>query len=263
MLYDASKCIQVKIEAIFTDYDGTLSSAQVPREEAYVTPSLLRVLQKLSSKIPMAVITTKDLGFVKERVPFAHAIAAVCGLELQIGGKLVLDQRVKGKIELVNSAYYDVVKNIAVMDDKIIVERKTIGKSDLVAFCVDWRISHNWGESKRIVKPVLTKCKNLGLYIVESNLHPFADVYAIKIDKGTAFLKVKRGLGLDGPIMYLGDSEADNAAFKQADVSIGIKYGRPASNLQCQYHVNFDELDGFLSSLLDSNLDFVPSMAQG
>ena len=252
----------MKIRAIFADYDGTLSPAQVPREEAAIPLNLLRVLQNLSGKIPIAVITTKDLGFVKERVPFAHAIAAVCGLELQIGAKLVLDQRVEGKIELVNSAYNDVVKNIAKMDDKIIVERKTAGKGDLVAFCVDWRMSHNWGESKRIVKRVLTKCKNLGLYVVESNLHPFADIYAMKVDKGTAFLRMKRGLGLDGPIMYLGDSEADNAAFKLADVSIGIKYGRPASNLQCQYHVNFDELEGFLSNLLDSNLDFVPSMAR-
>ncbi len=253
----------MKIKSIFSDYDGTLSSAQVPREEAYVSPTLLQVLQNLSNKIPIAVITTKDLGFVKERVPFAHAIAAVCGLELQIGAELVLDQHVEGKIGLVNSAYHDVVKKISKMDDKIIVERKTAGKGDLVAFCVDWRMSHNWGESKRIVKRVLTKCKNLGLHVVESNLHPFADVYAIKIDKGTAFLKVKRGLGLNGPIMYLGDSEADNAAFKLADVSIGIKYRRPASNLQCQYHVNFDELDGFLSNLLDSDLDFVPSMVQG
>jgi HAD superfamily hydrolase (TIGR01484 family) len=251
----------VKIEAIFSDYDGTLSPLQVPREEAFIPTKLLRILEDVSNRIPVAVITTKDLGFVKERVPFADAIAAICGLDLQIGERTFLDKPVRRNIESVNRAFREVLR-IAETYKEVIVEGKTTSDGDLIAFCVDWRMSRNPAGARRIVKPFLTRCRGLGLYVVESDLNPFADIFTMKVDKGTAFVKLKRELGLSGPIMYLGDSEFDNPALELADVSIGIRHRGMSPNLLSKYYVEFDELDAFFSSLLVANFNFVPSMVR-
>ena len=215
----------------------------------------------MSDRIPVAIITTKDLGFVKKRVPFAHAFSSICGLELQIGDTLCVDKRAMKKVALVNMAYREGLR-VAEMHNDIILEKKTTSDGDLLAFCVDWRMSRNWADSRRIVKPFLTHCRELGLYVAELDYNPFVDVYVIKVDKGTAFVKLKSELGLSGPIMYLGDSEFDNPAFGLADVPIGITHRGISHNLLIKYHMEFDKLEAFFSSLLASNLNFVPSMVK-
>jgi len=85
------------------------------------------------------------------------------------------------------------------------------------------------------------------------------DIYGIKCDKGNAFDSVVRLLDIDRSkkIMYLGDSENDNAAFAKADVSIGVRSDRRLSpRLDCQYNVDFDRLSLFLRRLLHHNFEF-------
>ena len=58
-------------------------------------------------------------------------------------------------------------------------------------------------------------------------------------------------------IIYLGDSENDNSAFRKADVSIGIKSDeRLNPKLDCQYTINFNQLPKFLMNLLKNNFIF-------
>jgi len=45
----------------------------------------MAVLHQISRRIPVAVITTKDLAFVVKRTPFAHAWVGLGGLEIKIG----------------------------------------------------------------------------------------------------------------------------------------------------------------------------------
>ncbi|MBM3898393.1 MAG: HAD-IIB family hydrolase [Thaumarchaeota archaeon] len=259
MLHDTSECSKVKIEAIFSDYDGTLSPLEVSREETSIPASLFSLLKKVSSRIPLAVITTKDLRFVKEKVPFASATATICGLELQTRNTRFLDQRALKKTAIVDKAYNESLR-IAKMLDNLIIERKISSDGDLFAFCVDWRMSRNWMNAQRIISPFLYRCRELGLYVVESDANPFADVYPIKVDKGTALARVKNELGLNGPIMYLGDSEFDNPAFKLADISIGIVHKEMNPNLLSRYQMEFSKLETFFSRLLTANFDFRTSM---
>ena len=77
--------------------------------------------------------------------------------------------------------------------------------------------------------------------------------------RGSAFDSVLRLLDIDRSkkIMYLGDSENDNAAFAKADVSIGVRSDRRLSpRLDCQYAVDFDRLPLFLRRLLHHNFEF-------
>jgi magnesium-transporting ATPase (P-type) len=64
-------------------------------------------------------------------------------------------------------------------------------------------------------------------------------------------------LTTDNNILYLGDSENDNPAFKKADISIGIRSdNRIKTALECKYYIEYENLALFLSRLTHNNFDF-------
>ena len=79
-----SRQIEAQVKALFLDYDGTISPLNVSRTESRDLPENLAILRQISSIIPVAIITTKDLAFVVERTPFAHAWAGLGGLEIKV-----------------------------------------------------------------------------------------------------------------------------------------------------------------------------------
>ena len=252
---------RVKVSAIFSDYDGTLSQLEARREAAVLSPILRRLLTKVSKHVTLGIVTTKDLSFIRERVPFAHGISASCGLEIQVGEKTLLDERVREPHQLLEKTYQEVLKKVLQARDNLAIERKESDDEHLIGFCLDWRLARNWDEAKRIAAPLLDYSRRQGLYVTESEVSPFANVFPLKIDKGEAFEKLKRELVVQGPIMYLGDSEADDPAFKLADISVGVKHRRVMPKLQCNYRIEFFELENLLTELIDANFDFKESMA--
>jgi len=252
----------VKVEAIFSDYDGTLSPLELRREEAFISPRLRRLLTKASKHIRIGIVTTKDLSFIKERVPFAHGIAATCGLEMQVGDRIIVDERIQETNKKVERVYREVLPRILQMPDNVSVERKETENGDLIAFCIDWRLAHDWPEAQRKTTPILAFCKEQGLYVVESSISPFANVFPMKVSKGDAFAKVRKEMKVTGPVIYLGDSEADNSAFELADISIGIKHRRTVPELLCKYVFEFFELESFVSKLIDADFDFRDGMTE-
>jgi len=251
----------LKISAIFSDYDGTLSQLESRREDAVLSPILRRLLSKASKRITFGIVTTKDLSFIRDRVPFAHGISASCGLEMQVGEKIVLDDRLREPNQVLEKTYQDMLKKVLQARDNLVIERKESEDERLIAFCIDWRLARDWDEARKLAAPLLAYCRSQGLSVVESEVSPFANVFPVKVDKGEAFEKLKDALGVTGAIMYLGDSEADDPAFQRADVSVGVKHRRVMPKLQCKYRVEFFELENLLNELIDSDFDFKESMA--
>ena len=252
----------VKLGAVFSDYDGTLCPLEVRREDAYLSPILRRLLTRVAKAKPLGIVTTKDLAFIRERVPFAHGISGSCGLELQIGEKVTIDERVRQPNEKFQRAYQEVLKKVLQTKENLMIERKESDEENLIAFCIDWRLARNWDEAKRRATPLLAYCREQGLFVVESDISPFANVFPMKVDKGEALRNLKEAMGVTGPIVYLGDSEVDDAAFQVADISIGVKHRRVMPKLQCKYRMEFFEMENFLSKLLDSDFDFKEDMVQ-
>jgi HAD superfamily hydrolase (TIGR01484 family) len=250
----------VKIEAIFSDYDGTLCPLELRREDAFLSPRLRRLLTKASKQIQLGIITTKDLSFIKERVPFAQGIAATCGLELQVGDKIITDERIREPNKKFQKVYRECLKRVLQIRDNVSVERKETDDGELIGFCFDWRLARDWPEAQRKTTPLLTFCKEEGMYVVESNISPFANVFPMEVSKGEGFAKLRKEMEVKGPIMYLGDSEVDNPAFQLADISVGIKHRRTPPELLCKYWIEFLELDSFLSDLIEANFDFQERM---
>ena len=222
---------------------------------------LRRLLTKVSKSITLGIVTTKDLSFIRDRIPFAHGISASCGLEMQVGEKIFLDERVREPNQQLEKTYQELLKKILSARDNLVIERKEAEDEHLIAFCVDWRLARNWDEAKRLAAPLLTYCRAQGLFVTESDISPFANVYPTKLDKGEAFDKLKKTLGVNGAIMYLGDSEADDPAFRLADVSVGVKHRRVMPKLQCKYRIEFFELENLLTELIDSDFEFKENMA--
>lgn len=173
---------------------------------------------------------------------------------------------------------------------EINVEKKFLkGKQNLVGgITVDWRHYSNWTANKEkyseivkesvsivlesasekrwvhISKEKLASCAQ-SLFIQEYSTHPFIDLYITKVNKGDAYefviSKLSELSNLSGKIIYLGDSENDNPAFRKSDISIGvISDNRLNPKLDCAYFVEFKNLSAFLTRLVDNGFDFSESL---
>jgi hydroxymethylpyrimidine pyrophosphatase-like HAD family hydrolase len=172
-----------------------------------------------------------------------------------------------------NSRILDCLANDILLDFKdVSIDRKYISNNQILAgITIDWRHLQDWESFKMTSEPLLKKAiekqqklsfNGNTLYTQTYATHPFIDVYAVKCDKGMAFdtivseISYVKGKG-QKIIMYLGDSENDNPAFKKSDVSIGVlSDDRLNPNLDCKYTVSFDNLSIFLKKLLDNDLVF-------
>jgi hydroxymethylpyrimidine pyrophosphatase-like HAD family hydrolase len=136
----------------------------------------------------------------------------------------------------------------------------------LAGITIDYRHIQKWEQYKTNIEPELKKAvlKFVGstvhndLFVQTYSDHPFLDVYSFKCDKGMVMETIMQSLNLGkkGKVMYLGDSENDNPAFRKADLSIGIQSdSRIRTKLDSDYVIEFNELRPFLQKL-DSE-DFV------
>lgn len=169
------------------------------------------------------------------------------------------------------------------------IEKKFLkSKKDLLGgITVNWRHDSDWNRNKKIYKEIVkdsisTASKNPQrkadsniskekldcyvscLFIQEYSTHPFIDVYITKVSKGDAFevvvSKLSQFSDITGQIMYLGDSENDNPAFRKSDVSIGVSSDdRLDPRLDCTYTIKFENLPSFFNRLVDNNYIFSES----
>ncbi|MGE5215027.1 MAG: trehalose-phosphatase, partial [Nitrospirota bacterium] len=62
--------------AVFLDYDGTLTPIVSQPEEALLSDSMREALQELASRVPVAILSGRDLDDVRERVGIANIVYA-------------------------------------------------------------------------------------------------------------------------------------------------------------------------------------------
>ena len=165
-----------------------------------------------------------------------------------------------------------------VFKDNVIVERKyTADRQFLAGITVDYRHLKNWKSCKNKLEPslkqMILKYKSSSsagtdsLHLTTYSSHPFIDIYALYCDKGMAFdfvtseiLNIKsngdEGARVGG-VLYLGDSENDNPAFRKAAVSMGvISDKRLTPKLDCQYSIEFKNLSNFLGNIVKADFVF-------
>jgi hydroxymethylpyrimidine pyrophosphatase-like HAD family hydrolase len=155
-----------------------------------------------------------------------------------------------------------------------IEEKYDSAKEILIGLTVDYRHLDNWQLFKENKEPSIRELIQRTIntnpatnshskyrpFIQTYSSHPFLDIYGVECNKGLAFDNVllqlkqeERGTN----VMYLGDSENDNPAFRKSDISIGIlSDARLNPKLDCKYMLNFNQLPLFLRGLIDNEFVF-------
>lgn len=181
---------------------------------------------------------------------------------------------------------YEIVNEISSnFEDISIAQKFTIDKQILAGVTLDYRHINNnnnngWQSYKSNIEPLLKQVvrriimkqqqpysaldKQQNLHIQTYSTHPFIDIYGIKSDKAMAFdatisqlESFSSGNATKKKIMYLGDSENDNPAFRKADVSICVHSDeRLDPKLDSEYIIQFRDLDTFLERLQDNDFVF-------
>lgn len=238
----------MKIEALFTDYDGTIAPLGVRREASAVLPSTSRALAKLASKVPVAIITSKAYDFIQPRTGFASAWACCGGLEVDLAdGSTVISPKLSDLSGLFNHAR-------RTFRDGCILEEKESRAGRMIGFSVDWT---GWSEPRGL-NPFVLLARRRGFHVDRLPGYTFIDVYSGRPDKGRALVTLKKLLGVEGAVAYLGDSPLDNPAFRASDVAIGVAHGKPSPDLDCDFTIEFESLGRVLNGLAGGGLEWRP-----
>ena len=226
---------------LFTDLDGTLIPPELVRSRPEVPPPLERALRRVTELIPVAVVTTKDCDFASRVVPYAVAYACVNGIEVRAGRYIAVARDVK--FEAVEEAY----KAALGLDAYVEVKRVWGGK--MAGFTVDWR---GRGAPPRGLEGVLQLAGRLGLKVLRYPRHPFVDIYGAEVDKGEAVRLLKALLGVKH-VVYMGDSENDIPAWREADVKILVRHGLNSGfRFDGAIPVSYEELPTYLSQVAEN-----------
>jgi HAD superfamily hydrolase (TIGR01484 family) len=173
--------------------------------------------------------------------------------------KIVKNSLLLEKLSLVISENFNGIK---------IFKKYTYRDKQLAGFSIDYRHLLNWENFKTLIEPrILDKITEFqkihtsrtdNFYIQSYLTHPFLDIYSIYHNKGEIMAEMSSILQLTNKkILYLGDSENDNSAFKTADLSINIKSDeRIDTKLDSNYTLEFNELGNFLIKLRNENFNF-------
>jgi len=283
----------MQISTILSDYDGTLSPTTYLNSDNKTGRlsncrnqiELDRVLWEISSKRTIAIVSTKDFNFLHDRTKFANIISCMMSIETMILKHIDSARCYKNscvKKSMLNIDFEILRKNSQKLEsiiDRIslkfknvsIYRKLTFKGSILGGVTIDWRHLEEWNSIKKKIEQDVIRISNqindsseYPLFVQTYSCHPFVDVYSTMCSKEIAYDKICKIIHdsnfdkfRNKNILYLGDSENDNPAFRKADVSIGVKSDkRLKPKLDCQYLIDFSQLPKFLMNLLKNDFNF-------
>jgi HAD superfamily hydrolase (TIGR01484 family) len=274
--------VKQRVYAILTDYDGTLvPTAHVKNPKANTVPSKLEeILEKVSSEIPICVISTKDFEFLRKKTAFARVLSCMMGIETLVlrnqGSTRIIEKQVlHADLQILqrnSEALKAIAEEVSSCEEFscMLIEGKHTSDGILAGLTIDWRyLSDDWSYYRRgithFISRIVANLKKspvpVDIYVQKYSEHPFVDLYSTKCNKGIAFDTVISELGytsVNGKgTLFLGDSENDNSAFIKAGISIGIRSDpRLNPKLDCSYFLEYEQLSSFLMKLRKSDYLF-------
>lgn len=272
-----------RVHAILTDYDGTLvRTANAKNLATNTVPSELEgILEKICFEIPVCVISTKDYEFLRNKTTFARVLSCMMGIETLIfryhGSPRTIEKRLLCAglqvLQLKSRPLEAIAEEVSSCGEfsDMLIERKHTSDGILAGLTIDWRhhLTDDWSYYRigithfisRIVGNLKKSPVPVDIYIQKYSEHPFVDIYSVECNKGIAFDTVISELAyasVEGKrILYMGDSENDNPAFRKAGISIGVRSdARVNPILDCSYFLNYEQLSSFLAKLRNNDYLF-------
>ena len=225
------------VNAILSDYDGTLCPTTSVRggngyDVGTIPQGLEQILFRISDRIPVCIISSKDYGFLHNRARFASIMSCVLGLETinhsphyndaennKLGclghQHLIADSHpLKHNSKLLHNILETLENHYSM--DIIIEEKYTSNKEILIGLTIDYRHLENWQLFKENTEPIIKEMIQKSINANTENLsskdrpfiqsyssHPFLDVYGLKCNKGLAFDHVFSQLAENGEELVL------------------------------------------------------------
>jgi trehalose-phosphatase len=235
--------------ALFLDFDGTLVSFRNDPGRATLSPSLRRILQKLSAdgNWTVAIISGRERTDLQARVGLPGLIyAGNHGLEISGPGFIFIEPTAIGYRESLQKLASALAPRL-VNTEGAWVEDKGLTLS------VHWRQTpaERVEEVRRIVHHAL-----------ENMSHPFLltsgdKVYDIRPrvywHKGSAVHWIRERLSKQNALtLYLGDDATDEDAFAALPDGITVKVGEPAETAAVYYVRDPTDVEQFLQWLADN-----------
>jgi trehalose-6-phosphatase len=243
--------IALKVGAFFADYDGTIAPLGVPRDESRILEGVEAQLRKFSRQIPVCIITSKDFDFTYPRSGFAAGWACVSGLDVRLSdGRSWTEKNLRDLSKVLRLAETKESEGAS-------IELKRGPGGELLGVAIDWT---EVPETSRSMVESLGRISGEGVTVVHDSASTFADFYAARPDKGRALKELKRLLGVEGNTMFIGDAPADNSAFQEADIAVGVSHGQALGELRCGFVIEQARLEEFLRSMSDGGMEFTPSL---
>src|SRR5215204_654037 len=207
-----------QVNAILSDYDGTLCPTTAVRGNisngiGKIPQGLEQILYRISDRIPVCIISSKDFTFLHERARFANILSCVLGIETVIHNPHYKNDNEIDKFDciryqhLIASSHFlmenskllhSIVKVLQNHKDIMIEEKYDSAKEILIGLTIDYRHLENWQLFKENKEPsireVIQRTINANLttsissknrpFIQTYSSHPFLDVYGVECDKG-------------------------------------------------------------------------------
>jgi hypothetical protein len=234
-----------RVDVLFSDYDGTLSPLDATRSRSEVAPALASALRRIAGSASFAVITSKPYDFIYERLPYADAWGCISGLDIRFKGGSRMAVSSPADVQ----GAFETARRIAPAD--VTFEEKR-DDSRMLGFSVDWRRA----SSAPDVPALVSAMSGYGLAPYYDPDYPFADFLCAPSRKGGALVCIREVCAPEGATLFLGDSPADNSAFREADVSVGVSHGQSLSRLECDFLTTPQDIVTFLSALSDNGMLF-------
>ena len=289
--YDCSnsKFIPRSLEDILCEVSLTIPISIITSKDFdFIYPKTKKFAKILSCILGLETFVLNGKEQINQEKNISYENKKLCA------GDVIIKDRISPFDPEILSINSDILSEITAFIEKnyqkINVEKKFL-KSDenlLGGITVDWRHNSNWMANKEKYKEIVKKSISIvlnnasqkgggdiskeklvfyaqNLFIQEYTSHPFIDVYVTKVNKGDAFdfvvSKLSEKSDFHGKIIYLGDSENDNPAFRKSDISIGVNSDdRLNPDLDCTYTIKFENLSTFLRRLVDNGFDFSKSL---
>ena len=211
-------------KAVFlSDFDGTLSKIARTPDKAVLAPGAKEVLEKLSQKVPVAIVSGRELKDVKEKVGINNLIyAGNHGAEWEINGKyfsLKFSQKTEQAVKSAKKDFEILAKNYP----GIFVEEKKF------AFSVHYRALDSKTAKKFLndAQFVIEKIKKSGLAEVGYGKKVIDVKPSASGNKGlfVKFLLKSFKNSKKLTVIYLGDDKTDEDVFKALKNGITILVG--------------------------------------
>jgi|SRR5215208_456440 len=171
----------MRIGAILSDYDGTLcatvslKSQDNDSSSSIIPDRLEKILWDISEKIPVCIVSSKDLGFLHNRIKFAKIVSCIMGIETLVHKSHKIEPKIgengvdgKGdddKLQCVLSTHllsnkqilqhnspllHSIGDEISLNFKDITIERKFISDNKILAgVTIDYRHLKHWQSYKR------------------------------------------------------------------------------------------------------------------